>query len=227
MQQGDEPPAGDLGLNRLLALSDGVFAIALTLLVLGLAVPADLSGDELDRAFDELRAGGFAAALSFFVIGVFWMGHHRLFRVIDRYDDRLLLLNLVFLAPVVLMPFATELIAHYGDRPGITAAYAAIISVAAIAQLVLWTYATHRRRLVPADTPRHVVVAEMLEAITSAVVFSVSIPVAYVSPSLARASWAVLTLVVSIAFRRVRRQRADDESTDRRGPASPPAASGR
>ena len=227
MQQGDEPLAGDLGLSRLLALTDGVFAIALTLLVLGLAVPADLSGDELDRAFDELRAGGYAAALSFFVISVFWMGHHRMFRVIDRCDDRLLGLNLVFLAPVVLMPFATQLIADYGDRSGITAAYAAIISVASIAQFVLWTYATHRRRLVPADTPRHVVVAEMLEAITSAVVFSVSIPVAYVSPSLARASWAVLTLVVSIAFRRVRRQRADDESTDRRGPASPPAASGR
>jgi uncharacterized membrane protein len=203
VQQGDEPPAGDIGLSRLLTLTDGVFAIALTLLVLGLAVPANLSGDALDRAFDELRAGGYAAALSFFVIGVFWMGHHRMFRVIDRCDDRLLALNLAFLAPVVLMPFATQLIADYGDRPGTTATYAAIISVAAIAQFGLWMYATHRRRLVPADTPQHVVVDGMLEAIAAAMVFSVSIPLAYVSPSLARASWVVLTLVVSIAFRTV------------------------
>ena len=212
VQQGDEPRAGDIGLSRLLTLTDGVFAIALTLLVLGRAVPANLSGDALDRAFDESRAGGYAAALSFFVIGVFWMGHHRMFRVIDRCDDRLLALNLAFLAPVVLMPFATQLIADYGDRPGTTATYAAIISVAAIAQFGLWMYATHRRRLVPADTPQHVVVDGMLEAIAAAMVFSVSIPLAYVSPSLARASWVMLTLVVSIAFRMVVRKRADHES---------------
>src|SRR5918998_4086960 len=95
VQQGDEPTAGDVGLSRLLALTDGVSAIALTLLVLGLAVPANLSGDALDRAFDDLRAGGYAAALSFFVISVFWMDHHRMFRVIERCDERLLRLKLV------------------------------------------------------------------------------------------------------------------------------------
>ena len=103
-------------LDRLIFFSDGVFAIAITLLVLNVAIPvaSQVSGSSdfvslLLAALPRL----FAYALSFFVIGAYWMAHQRTFHFIERYDRTLAWLNLVFLLFVALVPFPTGLISEY------------------------------------------------------------------------------------------------------------------
>jgi uncharacterized membrane protein len=103
LREGDE--VADEGLGRLLALADGVFAIALTLLVIEIALPEGTSDARLGAALVALGPHYFAYVLSFAVIARFWIAHHRVFRYIRGYDDTLIWLNFLFLmlAPYVAM----------------------------------------------------------------------------------------------------------------------------
>lgn len=106
------------GLSRILLFSDAVMAIAITLLVMDLKVPEVSMG--LGRALGALWPNYLSYLLSFFIIGNYWMSHHRLFRPIIRYDDRLVLLSLVFLFFIALIPFSTKLIAlHPATRTAV------------------------------------------------------------------------------------------------------------
>lgn len=108
------------GLDRILGLSDGVFAFAVTLLVLGLAVPALAPGASRTSAslYNALagEANAFEAyAISFFIASIWWVAHHRIFRYVKRYDTALMWRNLFFLLFITIIPFMTELIDQYGD----------------------------------------------------------------------------------------------------------------
>jgi uncharacterized membrane protein len=139
--------AGALSLDRLLLFTDGVFAIAITILVLDLNVPDDLSVAELHEQLDDLVPALLAAALSFAVIGRFWISHHTMFVWIRRVDMPLMWLNLLLLAPVVFLPFVTRLLAEYGNVPFVVIAYSATVGAVALANLAIWLYATHDHRL--------------------------------------------------------------------------------
>lgn len=106
----EEDTSGDLALDRLVFFSDAVFAIAVTLLVLDIHVP-DLprvvSNADSWQAFRDLTPSFFAFALSFLVIGRFWMGHHERFRSLSHFDPRLMWPNLLYLMAIAYMPFAT------------------------------------------------------------------------------------------------------------------------
>jgi uncharacterized membrane protein len=110
MKDKDEDTSGDLSLDRLVFFSDAVFAIAVTLLVLDIRVPSfphGLSIADSWRAFFDLTPSFFAFALSFLVIGRFWMGHHERFRSLRHFNARLMWPNLVYLMAIAYMPFAT------------------------------------------------------------------------------------------------------------------------
>jgi uncharacterized membrane protein len=192
----EDDEAGDPGLGRVLAFSDGVFAIAITLLVLGLNVPRGLSASELHRSLrqDTLPELGIAA-LSFAVIGLFWLSHRRVFAQVLRIDGMLLLLNLVFLGPVVLMPFSSQLLSRYGADRVAVACYAATIGLAALLELWIWLHASRRRRLVAASLSRADVLATAYRAAYTAVVFLASIPVSLVSVTAAKYAWLALPVL--------------------------------
>ena len=101
------------GLDRFLFFSDAVMAIAITLLVIDLRLPDTACG--LGPALRGLGPSSLAYVFSFFIIGQYWLSHHRLMRPVRRYDDRLLVLNLLFLFFIALIPFSTRLI---GQAPG-------------------------------------------------------------------------------------------------------------
>jgi uncharacterized membrane protein len=110
MKGSDEDTSGDLSLDRLVFFSDAVFAIAITLLVLDIRVPnfpRKISLSDAWQAFFDLTPSFFAFALSFLVIGRFWMGHHERFRSLRHFDPRLLWPNLIYLMTIAYMPFAT------------------------------------------------------------------------------------------------------------------------
>lgn len=104
-------------LSRILAFTDGVFAIAITLLVLQIEVPQGLTSnsDFLDK-FGDLWPDLFAFGISFAVIGIYWINHHRLMRMVNEYDHGLMWATMLYLFWVVLLPFSSQLIGEYGSK---------------------------------------------------------------------------------------------------------------
>jgi uncharacterized membrane protein len=114
-----QPPAG-IGKGRIEALADGVFAIAMTLLILNVNVPVLKGEDErltLPSKLVELWPKFLAFVVSFLILGVNWVGHHAQLHYIRRTDRLFLWMNLLFLLVISAMPFATALLSEYHDQP--------------------------------------------------------------------------------------------------------------
>jgi uncharacterized membrane protein len=112
-----DPDAGYLPLHRSEALTDGIFAVAMTLLVIELKLPDNglvHSAGGLAEALAGLIPKAISWALSFFVLALFWIGHHRAFAFVRHADARLVVLNLLQLAAVSLMPFSSALSGEFG-----------------------------------------------------------------------------------------------------------------
>jgi len=147
--------------GRVEAFSDGVYAIAITLLVLELKVPQDLSGAGLRHALLDEWPGFAAFLVSFATIGIMWINHHRLFTLIRRVDHVLLVLNLLLLLGVTVVPFPTSLVSRYLGHEGERLAalvYAGWSIVIALGYTALWRYASSPARRpamlhVPHDSP--------------------------------------------------------------------------
>jgi len=137
---------------RVEAFSDGVFAIAITLLILDLHVPSAAAG-HLGAALVRQWPTYAAFLISFAFIGIMWVNHHRLFNHIKRSDNRLLFQNLLLLLGVTFVPFPTALLAaHYGgvDRKLAAAVFNGAYFVIAIFFNTLWRHAVRGRLL---DSP--------------------------------------------------------------------------
>ena len=149
------------GTGRLEAFSDGVFAIEMTLLVLDMKVPHDVtSGRSLAQALVGQWPTYLAFATSFATILIMWVNHHRLFTHIGRGDDGLLFSNGLLLLGVVLVPFPTALVAEYLGHAGqITAAliYNSTFIAIALSFNLLWRSASTHGRLLRADHDREAV----------------------------------------------------------------------
>lgn len=192
-REDDEAPGQ--GMGRLLALTDGVFAFAITLLVLSLSV---VPGQPLQVVLPHLAPRVWEAALSFAVIGRFWMIHRRLFTRIRHHDEVLIGLNFAFLATIVAMPFATQLLAHPGCQPVQVMVYAATIGAAALLSSVLCAYAWTKGRLVdpelPASPDGRAVLASGLRGLVAVVICVVSIALTAASPTAGELFWITFLL---------------------------------
>ena len=99
--------------NRLESFSDGVIAVAVTLLVLNIEVPSPGSGHSLGHELAHQWPTYAAYVTSFITIGIIWINHHAMISRLARADHSILILNLLLLMCIVLLPFATELMAAY------------------------------------------------------------------------------------------------------------------
>ncbi|MDR0359071.1 MAG: DUF1211 domain-containing protein [bacterium] len=177
---------GGYGLGRLLALSDGVFAIAMTLLVLSIPVPGlgdHPSNRQVTEAVLNLAPNLTAFAVSFIIVGNYWRAHHRAFRQGERVDSPLLWLNLVVLLFVCLVPFTTDFQIHYGSTTAAIEVYYGNLAIIGIAFAVLGIYG-HRRRLVPYPTRQQAIRAQA-RGLTPAVAFMGAMVVGLFAPRLA------------------------------------------
>jgi uncharacterized membrane protein len=141
------------GTTRLETFSDGVFAIAATLLVLELSVS---SSDELGHALLHIWPQYLAYITSFVTIGIIWMNHHHTVSLIARTDRTMLFINNLLLLTVAFLPFPTKLVGDYlrGDGEQAAAlAYAGTLVVMAILHQAWWQYARRNRRLIADETP--------------------------------------------------------------------------
>lgn len=141
-----------IGVERILAFSDGVFAIAITLLVLDLHVPS--GAPDLWRALLDAWPHYLSYTLSFVTIGVIWTQHHGLFRLIQRSDQVFLLINVLFLLWLAALPFPTGVLAEYLGKSGERTAmlfYSGAWIVGTIPFNLLWRYASTGNRLLRPD----------------------------------------------------------------------------
>jgi uncharacterized membrane protein len=202
-------------LDRVSAFSDGVFAIAITLLVLNLDIPSAVPGPELGGALNELGDDVEAYFIGFTVMGLFWYGHHKLFAQIERSSGRLIVVNFVLLAMIAIMPFTTDLIGTY-SVPLAIVVYAANVGLASLADGLTELVAV-REGLAPAGKLRD----ERTVIISTAVrfgIFALSIPLAYQSTALAQLFWLALLLAPRMT-RAIERRLG---TSGRAGPANGP-----
>jgi uncharacterized membrane protein len=185
---------------RIVAFSDGVFAIAITLLVLTLNVPEHLEhGESVGEALWGLRHSFLAYGISFAVIGRYWLNHHRFFATVTGFDGRLLGLNIFYLAWVVLLPFSTEVIGTHGGEAASVILYA--VNLVGVSLVGLWMALDANSAGLSEIGPRE---ARDLrhKSLFVAAVFTASIPVALVLPEWAPLLW--LALFFDPADRRAR-----------------------
>ena len=186
------------GLERLVFFSDAVFAIAITLLVLPLA-DAHLDDEHLTSELLGLWPEFLSFALSFLVIGTYWIAHHRMFNHIVRLDTPLFWMNLGFLACIAFLPFPTAVLGRHGDTAAAVVLYAAAMSFTGFTSAGLWLYASSRHRLIESGMDPRSVRHLTLRAFVVPIAFLPSILVAFISPPVAWVLWLVaypITVVV-------------------------------
>jgi uncharacterized membrane protein len=179
----------EIEFSRIVAFSDGVFAIAITLLVLNLSIPGHLASGEIADALWDQREFFFAYALSFAVIGRFWLVHHRFFGEVRAFDGRLIVLNMFYLGWIVLIPFSSEVLGEYGGKAAAIVLYAA--NLIGVVLTGMWMVADARRAgLVGLSADAHR--EQRYRSLFIAAVFLVSIPIALVAPGIAAFVWLLL-----------------------------------
>jgi uncharacterized membrane protein len=145
-----EQPSSPNETARIEAFSDGVFAIAITLLILEIRVPPQTQDGLLRDALRNLWPSYIAFLASFMTIGVMWLNHHRLFSFITKRDDGLIVLNLLLLLGITWLPFPTALLAEHLlgphlDQQAAAIMYAGSFFALAIVFNVMWRYAIGRK----------------------------------------------------------------------------------
>jgi uncharacterized membrane protein len=187
-------------LSRVVAFSDGVIAVAITLLVLNLDVP-DVEGEDLGDALGDVVPSVLSYLLAFALIGRFWVIHHNLFERLRGFDGQVMSLNLIFLALIALLPFSTDLYDKYTDEGVAAAVLGATLGLAALTNWAMTAYAV-----------RHGFVHERHRAATQSfarpvglllsATFVLSVPAAFVNVHFAEALW-ISTIVVRYPLRRM------------------------
>lgn len=163
-------------IERAVAFSDAVFAIAMTILVLELHTP-EVEPAELTAALVGLIPSYLTFVLSFVVVGLIWMSHHRKFSLIRGHTQTLLRLNLVLLLLVASLALPTGVLGRYGDRTVAVVFYAAAACAIGLVMTGIWVYAW-RRRLVDPRVDAGVFWFVMAQSLPMPLVFGLSIPVA-------------------------------------------------
>jgi TMEM175 potassium channel family protein len=189
--------------DRLLALSDGVVAIALTLLVLQLSVPVVThanSASDLASALTKDRGDRLIAyVISFYVIAQFWLVHHRVFRMITGQREGLAWWNFAFLFTITIMPFTRDLLGKFSANPLAIDIFAANLLLATMATQLTVIYGS-RKDLVTPETAQQTRAARYRVA-GSVLVIAVSIVLAWVNPDAAKYCWLLLAVAPRLAER--------------------------
>jgi len=192
-----------LGKNRIEALTDGIFATVMTILVLSLTIPVitQPSGNEppTQQLIDEFgQLSGLLPAvltyiISFVILGVYWVGHHNLFHYVRRTDRILLWINIAFLISVGLLPFTTALLGRNLTDQAAVILYGGNLMLCSILLRTIWWYVTSGHRLVDRDLDQHIVSIAGRRIITGPIIFTAAIVLSFVS------TWLSMVLYASAA----------------------------
>ena len=184
-------PRGQEEFARVLAFSDGVYAIAITLLVLSIDVPHIPSGADASQMLDSLNDKHpqiISYAISFAVIGRYWLAHHQFFSRLSALDGGMIAINLVSLALIAFLPFPTDVLGNYFENPVAVALYALTVSAISGLEVVMFNRA-HNRDLLDPRLTEEVFRWSRAAATVPVIFFLISVPVAFISSGLAALCW--------------------------------------
>jgi len=190
-------------LDRLTALTDNVFSVALTIQALSFVLSPNLDPGNFRVALRHELGGIPAYLIGFWNIAMMWRSHHRIFGFLRRQDPRLVFMNFAFLSVVCFIPFATNVLSDYGggrqapvlrrevEFPSVVL-YSLTVALASLLVVAIWVYATRGRRLVDPDLDSRLVAHMTQRGLVVPAVFLASIPVALFRPLYAMVSWLAI-----------------------------------
>jgi uncharacterized membrane protein len=194
-----------LGLERVNGFSDAVFAVAITLLILTIAIPKVFDTEQLGQQLVDMWPEFLGFFISFFIVGAFWIGHHSMFALLRRSTPGLLWINIVLLVFVVILPFSTDLMSEYNGSVVAVVFYDINMAAVALSLSFLWWYASYCHDLV-LDSVAPAVRKHLLRIYLSmSLIFCLSIAIAFVNIPVSQ--YFYLTLIpVNIWLGRVHRK---------------------
>lgn len=188
-----------LGANRVEALCDGIFAIAMTLLILEIKVPV-LHGDvdvsaKLPGAFLALWPKFMCYVISFVTLGVYWVAHHLHFMTIRKADRNLLWINILFLMAISLVPFTTAFAGEYMHERLPVILYGANMILIGVVLQLHWWYATSGHRLINPDTPSALIKTVEQVILMGSVAYLAAIGLVFINPVWSMVAYSLVNLL--------------------------------
>jgi uncharacterized membrane protein len=200
--------------NRVEAFSDGVFAIAITLLILAVGIDGAPRGD-LGSYLTGLWPAYLAYAASFLTIGIMWINHHLIFRQFERVDGPMLILNLLLLMLIAFVPFPTRVVAEFArsgaDRRDAALLYGLTMTITAVCFFALWFYGS--RRLLHPDADPRVVRGITRSYLPGAPIYGLVTLLAFVSPTATLILFGLIAVFYALAAALFSRTPATAEAT--------------
>jgi putative solute:sodium symporter small subunit len=191
-------------LDRSLALSDGVFAFAVTLLVLDLVVPAlspGASSIDLWQGLTKEYISFINYILSFFIAAIWWNSHHRNYEHIRDSNTTLRMLNMLFLIWIALLPFFTKILDQYHSLQLSVALYATDQAAAGLFLTLIWLYASRNNRLIDKNMKKTAIRFSTIRNIITPIFFIISIGISFIDTNVASFSWYGLIPIFIIVLR--------------------------
>ncbi|MFD0020028.1 TMEM175 family protein [Streptomyces sp. NPDC058382] len=181
------------GVARLIALSDATYAIAMTLLVINVAVPGHLDDAAFHKALSDALPSLGAFALSFTLIAGFWRDHRRILTALPIETLVVTRLTLLGLGLVALLPFPTGLLAEYASQPEAVALYAGVMAAIHAVHATLLLLTQHQVHPSPASSAAVARRRFTSQLASSVLIFGLSVPLAFVNTE--ASMWFWLTLI--------------------------------
>ena len=200
--------------TRVLALSDGVFAIILTLLVLEIHVPELGAGQTLRQALREIRPSLTAFLISFVIVAIAWAGHRDIFALIRRTDRGIVWLNFLYLLPLSILPFGAAMLATYERDPTALRIYGMILVAIVVTRLATWLYATSRTHILVTPVDARARRAGVVLVALPGVAYLVGFAVADTTPTLAIWIYALVPVLYFLTVWILRSSAPDSSVTE-------------
>ena len=184
--------------DRLKAIADGVFAVAMTLLVLDLVVPEfkEITNRELTTILLSMWPKFLAYVLSFLIAGVYWIVHHSIFDAIRYYDATLAWINIVFLLLVALIPFSTSLLGEYFLQKTSTILYGIHLLLMFMGGYALWTYSTWKHILLVPELDPDLIKGARKMGYVYFLILSIAIIAAFFIPLISVIIYGIFVLAI-------------------------------
>ncbi len=196
-----------LSFERILFFSDAVFAIVITLLVLELKAPhierEGFTESALRHELFELIPKFLGFIYSFFIVGLMWIEHHRIFRYISHYDFGLIWRNMVFLLFVAFIPFPTALFSENYFSQTAFILYAGSFAFAALGKFWIWRYAVSKRHdLISAEASDELIKQITMRSLAVPIVCAIAIGLSFIAIAFGGFAFPLIPLVANLLYRR-------------------------
>lgn len=199
-----------LSVNRIEALTDGIFAISMTLLVLSITLP-QVSPDNADEELRMVLSDNWHQfehyALSFVLLASFWIIHHRQFHFVKRVNESFLWMNIVALMLVALVPFSTSFMSDYNSYQIPNLVFQANLMAIGLTYFCMWYYATDKNRLTDSKEMETVdLTLSRLINLVSPAISLVAMAITFVNPGVSEVAYVALPFTIALFRRKARRQ---------------------